>query len=140
MKRSRKQQITSPAIPTKWKMLKLSNGRCPRVTPDDHRISVFDVIGSLGYGNPRDLWQRLTRDYPRVATLAANHRFKGRGQQPTPITDLAGLLEILALLPGQPGDLTRHELVDKYTRYLDGDVSMIEEMIDRQENVEDLDG
>jgi hypothetical protein len=28
--------------------------------------------------------------------------------------------------------------VDKYTRYFDGDVSMIEDMIDRQENVEDL--
>ena len=33
--------------------------------------------------------------------------------------------------------MTRHELVDKYTRYLNGDVSMIKEMIDRQENVEE---
>jgi len=41
-------------------------------------------------------------------------------------------------VPGEPGDMTRRELARQYVRYLDGDVSMIEEMIDRQDDPEKL--
>jgi len=130
-------QVTLPAVRHGWQTLKLSTGRRPRIT-SDNRISVMDVIEATGYTNPSEVWDRLKRDYPQVEKLVNDFQFPGRGQRRTPVTDRKGFLEILTLVPGRPGDMTRHELVDKYTRYLDGDVSMIEEMIDRQDNVEDL--
>jgi len=130
-------QVTVPAIQHNWHTITLSNGRRPRITPDN-RISVMDMIEATGYMNPSEVWNRLKRDYPQVQEISDDFQFPGRGQRPTPVTGRVGFLEILALVPGRPGDMTRHELAEKYIRYLDGDVSMIEEMIDRQENVEDL--
>jgi hypothetical protein len=127
-----------PRIPSQWQALKLPNGRTIRITPDK-RASVLDAIeAATGARNPRSIWDRIKKEFPILLTKVDEWQFPGAGQRLTPVTNRDGFVEILALLPGGPGDRTRHELVDKYTRYLDGDVSMIEEMIDRQENVEDL--
>jgi hypothetical protein len=100
---------------------------------------VLDAIeAATGARNPRSIWDRLKREFPILLTKVGQWQFHGPGQRLTPVTNREGFIEILALLPSSPGDQTRHELVDKYTRYLDGDVSMIEEMIERQDNVEDL--
>ena len=87
-----------PAIVKRWRTIKLSSGRQPRITPDN-RISVLDVIQATGYVRPSDVWERLKRDYPRVRQISNDFQFPGRGQRPTPVTDLAGFLEILSLVP-----------------------------------------
>jgi hypothetical protein len=98
----------------------------------------MDAIEATGYTNPSEVWDRLKRDHPRLETFVSNFQFPGRGQRPTPVTDRTGVLQILAVTHGPAGEKIRDELIDKYIRYLDGDVSMIEEMIDRQEDPETL--
>lgn len=80
-----------------------------RTTPDQ-KTSVFDFIRVVGgSSDPRKVFQRLTERYPEAVTLCHNFKFAGRGQQPTPVTDKEGILQILGLLPGAVGKKYRAE-------------------------------
>jgi hypothetical protein len=125
---------TLPSQPFGFAWLQLPNNRKARVT-SDKRISVFDALQAAGVKGYHKVWSRFQESYPQVLTRCQNHVFPDGGNRSTPVTNREGLLEIFALLPGKPGDQTRHILIDRYTKYLDGDISMIGEMIDRQNDV-----
>jgi hypothetical protein len=80
-----------------------------RVTPD-RKTSVFDFIRVVGGSSqPRKVFQRLAEQYPEAVTLCHSFKFSGRGQQPTPVADREGILQILGLLPGAVGRKYRAE-------------------------------
>jgi hypothetical protein len=80
-----------------------------RTTPDQ-KTSVFDFIRVVGgSSDPRKVYQRLVERYPEAVTLCHNFKFAGRGQQPTPVADKEGILQILGLLPGAVGKKYRAE-------------------------------
>jgi hypothetical protein len=84
------------------------------------------------------VWERLKNQYPIVVTKCDNFKFPGKGERETLVTNRDGFLEIMALLPGRMGDHVRQELIDTYLRWIDGDPTLAEEVIDRIDNPVDL--
>jgi hypothetical protein len=109
-----------------------------RRTPDS-RCSVYDLISATGgQTNPRDTWKTLVERHPEVVGKTDNFKFPGRGQRETPVTDREGWAYILGLLPGVMGRKYREEAANLVVRYLDGDIKLAAEVVDRNENHQDL--
>jgi hypothetical protein len=109
-----------------------------RRTPDG-RCSVYDFIAVVGeQKNPRQAWERLIERYPEVVPKCDNFKFPGRGQRETPVTDREGWAYILGLLPGVVGRKYREESANLVVRYLDGDIKLAAEVVDRNESQQDL--
>lgn len=94
-------QVSSDALQNLIaQLIELSSRGDIRVT-DDGRYSVYDVIGKIAEkGGERKVWERLAVNNPEVRTKCHYLQFQGAGQRSTPVTDLAGIIEIIWLLPG----------------------------------------
>lgn len=109
-----------------------------RRTPNG-QCSVYDLIAAVGnQKNSRHAWNRLTERYPEVVPKCDNFKFPGRGQRETPVTDREGWAYILGLLPGVMGKKYRESSASLVVRYLDGDIKLAAEVVDRNNNQEDL--
>lgn len=120
------------------------DGANVRVTPDG-RVSVYDFIKvACGINNPRQLWigdkkkrkggQRgLAERYPELVRNTDKYKFSGRGgaARPTPVINRAGLFELMQVLPGEVGAKFRRETAQLIVRYLDGDTTLADEVVDR---------
>lgn len=77
-------------------------------TTEDNKYSVYDVIRIVcdkqGY---KRVWQELKDKYPEVVRKAYYFQFDGQGQRETPVADLATIIEIIWLLPGNISDKLR---------------------------------
>ena len=72
-------------------------------TTENWDISVIDVAAAItGKTNSAAMqdFQRIGKKYPETITKCDTFRFRGRGQQDTPIANLATMVEIIMLLPG----------------------------------------
>jgi hypothetical protein len=115
----------------------LDNAKIRR-TPDG-RCSVYDLIAVVGgQKDPFNVWKRLGERYPEVLTKCQNFKFSGRGQRETPVTDLKGWAYILGLLPGIMGHRYRESAASLVTRYLDADITIAEDIVERNDNDADL--
>lgn len=102
-----------------------------RRTPDG-RASVYDLISAVGEKKkPTTVWLRLKRQYPEVATKCSNFKFDGQGQRETPVTDRQGWAYIIGLLPNAIGKKYREEAARLVIRYLDADVTLAEDIVER---------
>jgi hypothetical protein len=128
-----------------------------RFTPDG-RISVYDGISTVlrmseGLDSgiewrslekkrfddlARKQWERIQDKYSEVVTRCHNFRFSGKGQRDTPVADLQTFGEILVVLPGQIAARIRSEAVQTLIRAMKGDPTLVEEILDRIQNPEDL--
>jgi hypothetical protein len=109
-----------------------------RRTPDG-KCSVYDLISIVGgQKNPRRVWNDLKSKYPEVVRKTYNFKFPGRGQRETPVTDREGWAYILGLLPGVMGRKYRESAASLVIRYLDADIKLAAEVVDRNENQGDL--
>jgi hypothetical protein len=109
-----------------------------RITPDG-RISVYDGIGyTTGQKNPHDAWKRIVEPYPEVLAKCENFQFPGKGQRETPVATLQVFLEILVLLPGRVAAQVREKAVKTLVRAMQGDLSLVEEILDRIHSSQDL--
>jgi hypothetical protein len=109
-----------------------------RRTPDG-RVSVYDLIKVVGtQKNPRDAWNSLCDKYPEVVGKTDSFKFSGRGQQNTPVTSREGAIYIIGLLPNTVGKLYRENAAKLVLRYLDADITLAAEVVDRNDNDEDL--
>lgn len=105
----------------------------------DGRIAVYDGIAfATGHKNPRDVWSDLGETYPEVVAQCDNFQFPGQGQRETPVATLQVFLEILTVLPGRLAAAVRTEAVRTLVRAMNGDVSLVEEILSRINNPEDL--
>jgi hypothetical protein len=115
----------------------LDNARIRR-TPNS-QCSVYDLIAVVGdKKNPRQVWNDLQKVYPEVVQKTDNFKFIGKGQRKTPVTDREGWAYILGLLPGIMGHRYREEAAKLLIRYLDADITLSAEIVDRNENEDDL--
>lgn len=115
----------------------LENARIRRT--DDGRVSVFDLIAVIGgQKNSREPWKRLCKIYTEVVTKCDNLQFPGAGQRLTPVVTRENALYIIGLLPGTIGKKYREFAANLVIRYLDADISVAEEVVDRNDNPEDL--
>lgn len=109
-----------------------------RRTPDG-KCSVYDLIATVGnQKNPRQAWNRLVEQYPEVVPKCDNFKFPGKGQRKTPVTNREGWAYILGLLPGVVGRKYRESAANLVTRYLDADIKLATDIVDRNDNEQDL--
>lgn len=100
------------------------------------RVSIYDVLGLItGYApnNCVNLWQRLGRYYPEVTALSSTFKFSGRGQNFTPVTDAEGIVTIIMLLHGRAAASARQSAANVFVRYLGGDLSLVQEVMQNHE-------
>ena len=109
-----------------------------RITPKG-LISIYDAIGfTTGHGNPRQVWNDLTARFPEVVQKTDNFQFQGQGQRETPVATLQVFLEILVTLPGPIAATVRAKSIDTMIRAMKGDLSLVEEILERIQNPQKL--
>jgi hypothetical protein len=101
--------------------------------------SVYDIIRVIGgQKSEREVWKRLSKEIPEVVTEVTSLKFPGKGQRLTPVCDRQVALEIIGLLPGQVGKKYREESAKLFCRYVDADVTLADDIIQRTKNNVDL--
>ena len=85
------------------------------------------------------LLQRLVEQFPEVATVCGNFKFQGRGQRDTPVTDAKGIVTIIMIMPGSAAATVRQSASAILVRYLGGDLSLVEEVMQNHEFQADID-
>ena len=103
-----------------------------RVTPDG-RFSVYDVIKFCGCKSHHEVWKRLVAGFPELITECEEYKFPGKGgaARPTPVSDRAGILQIIGLLPGSVGRSYRESAAKVFIAYLDASPELAGDIIDR---------
>eukprot|EP00899_Mesostigma_viride_P027927 jgi/Mesvir1/8319/Mv12584-RA.1 len=113
-----------------------------RVTPDG-MISKVDVVKVVCFMNPDGTFtdnantnasqylSRVKRDFPEDDTGCVIWKFPGARQRDTPVTDRAGIIKLIQLLPGKRAASFRDKLATLFERYLDADRSLADEIYAR---------
>ncbi len=105
----------------------------------DGKCSVYDLISVVGgQKSPRKAWERLRERHSEVVKKCHNFKFPGRGQRETPVTDREGWAYILGLLPGVVGQKYRESAANLVVRYLDADIKLAAEVVDRNDHQDEL--
>lgn len=76
-------------------------------------------------------YNRLVSDHKDVNTLCIQYKFKGRGQQETPVTGGRGILQIIALLRGKRAAKYRERTAQLVEQYIDADMGLADDITDR---------
>lgn len=101
--------------------------------------SVYDIIRVIGgQKNPWEPWKRIIAIYPEVLTKCDDIKFPGKRQRKTPVCDRETALMILGLFPGQVGKKIREEAYRNFLRYLDADITLADEILQRQVDPEKI--
>ena len=97
------------------------------------QASVFDMIKTLGgKKNPRQVYSDLVARHPEVVQKTDSFRFRGRGQQNTPVTkDKESALYILGLLPGEVGRRYREQSAKLFVRWLEDPAGLVGDLADK---------
>lgn len=107
-------------------------------------ISVLDAIQFVvkcNYAIAHKNWERLQEEHSDVSTKCRNVKFpdkRGRLNKPTPVATLQVFLEILVLLPGKLAAAIREEAVRTLIRVMNGDPTLVEEIVARIKDPQDL--
>jgi hypothetical protein len=105
----------------------------------DKRISVYDVItAATGSKNPWRVWLEIKHAFPEVLRFTSDFKFPGQGQKPTPVMTKHGFVKLTMVMPGEQGKHFREQYADIILRYLEGDPTLAEEVIDRTEDPDAL--
>ena len=114
----------------------ITEGELHRIRKANGLVSIYDVIRAVtGHEliTIRKTWQRLTEFYPELQTICTLQKFRtnGRGgNQESPATDAKGIVKVLMALPGAAAAGFRHKAATTIVRYIGGDVSLIQEVMD----------
>ncbi len=106
------------------------------------RLSVIDLVAAIsGYSSnvASNVVLRLKATYPEVASSWCNLKFGGRGQRDTPVTDARGAIELIMLLPGKTAAMARQSAASVVVRYLGGDMSLVQEVMNHRQFQAELD-
>ena len=110
------------------------------IREQDGLWSVFDIIRVIGgQKNPHEVWKRISSKYSDVVTKCENLKFSGKGQRNTPACDRQTALEIIGLLPGEAGKKYREQSAKLFLRYLDADVALATEIVNRSQDKNAID-
>jgi len=101
-----------------------------RKTPGiPNKVSVIDLISVVTQNkNPHQTLTDLRNAHPEGLHLTESFKFKGRGQQDTPVADARGAVVILNLLQGARAAAFRLKAADIVVRALGGDETLVSEI------------
>lgn len=108
---------------------------------DDGMFSVVDVIKELtGYSNKvaSNVLKRIESGSEAVSSKMVKLKFPGERQRETPIANRETLLQIMQMLPGLVGDKIRKESAKIVLRYIDADITLADDIVQRTEDSEKL--
>lgn len=111
-----------------------------RTTPSGD-ISLFDFIFVVGgCKSPREVWNRLLKNYPEYCHISAQYSFGGKGgaAKKTPVANKEQILQVLSALPGAAGKRYRQEAAKIVLAFFDAPAELALAAIDRTENPVDL--
>ena len=97
------------------------------------RVSILDVIKVVAQvEQPAKTWLYMKTNHPEVITgnthIHNNFKFRGQGQRGTPVTNAEGAIYIINLLPGNLAGSFRAAWSNIISRYIGGDVTLVEEI------------
>lgn len=98
---------------------------CVCFTGDNGKLTLTARVNASKY------YQRLCSEYDEVKTFCLNFRFPGPGQRDTPVAGRKGMIRIIQLLRGKRAAKFRESLAGLMVRYLDADMGLAENIIDR---------
>lgn len=99
-----------------------------RVTPNGE-VSVIDALKACGISQPYHAWKKIKK---QLCSPVHDWKFPGERQRQTPVANKEQLMQVLMLSPkAQKTDQFREWASSILVRYLDGDVSLAEEIFDR---------
>jgi hypothetical protein len=104
-------------------------------------VSVLDVIGTVTKQPPKHcstIFARLEHQYPEVSSICGNFKFNGRGQKETPVADAKSIVQIIMHLPSRQAAAYKVNIASTFARYLGGDVSLANEVLQNQRIQESL--
>ena len=105
-------------------------------------ISVLDLIQRVlgaSRSGAKMAWKRLQENHnDEVVTICHHFKFPGAGQRETPITDFRGAVELIMLLPGKKAAKVRRTAAELLARYLQADIALADDLIQRNDNQKDL--
>jgi hypothetical protein len=101
-------------------------------------ISIYDVMRFFGYANPWDPFARLKEAYPETLGQTEGFRFGGRGPTSTPVAALETIIELVNVMQGPKVAKYRAQFAKVITRYIRGDMSLIDEVIENHERIRQL--
>ncbi len=114
-----------------------------RVTPDGKMVSMIDIIMVVSFtnddgaltpsarSNATTYLKRIMSEHPEVHTFVSAFKFKGRGQQPTPVTGRRGILRVIQLLRGKKAVKFRENVAELVEKYIDADMGLADDITDR---------
>ena len=95
------------------------------------RLSVIDVAVLVTGKDARKTAQDIgyiKERFPEVAQNLGLYKFPGRRQRDTPVANIRGAIELCLLLPGRHAARIRRQAAGLLTRYLGGDLSLVDEI------------
>jgi hypothetical protein len=109
----------------------------------DGLFSVYDIIRVIGgQKSERAVWKRISNDYPDIVAKCNSVKFLRKDGKkanlPSPACNRQVALEIIGLLPGQVGKKYREESAKLFCRYVDADITLADDIIQRTTNNVDL--
>ncbi|GAQ93216.1 hypothetical protein KFL_013640020, partial [Klebsormidium nitens] len=104
-----------------------------KTTDSPPKISIYDLFSHiLKIKHPRKAWadtlRKLNDNGDAGTFLYTLHKFGGRGQNDTPVTDARGFVTILNYLSGARAAQFRTRCADTIVRYLGGDETLVSEI------------
>jgi hypothetical protein len=104
-----------------------------RVTEDD-LIWAVDLV-MVGSGKSRDDASKTVRDLKEdifPATKIITRSMPGKGNRNTKLLRFEDAIEFIMILPGKMSKFFRKKMADVISRYLDGDLSLINDIVENQ--------
>lgn len=107
------------------------------------QFSVYDIIRVIGgQKSERTVWERLGNDYPDILSKCNSVKFPRKDGKKanlaSPACNRQVALEIIGLLPGQVGKKYREESAKLFCRYIDSDITLAGDIVQRSNNIQDL--
>ena len=95
------------------------------------RLSVIDVAILVTGKDARKTAQDIgyvKERFPEVAQNLGLYKFPGRRQRDTPVANIREVIELVLLLPGRHAARVRWEAASLITRYVGGDLALVDEI------------
>lgn len=110
-------------------------GHGVRITPDGKFVAV-DVVKALGLKAPKRGWQNIKESYPELVAEIGTYSF-GAGRPPEVLTE-KGLLKLLMVAGGPKAAEFREWAATQLQRIAKGDITLADEIANRNGNARDL--
>jgi hypothetical protein len=135
---------SSPSIVTPTQLasiFQVSKEKITKMRKKDTLYSLIDIammVTGMPVTNAAEQIRRVRERFNEVDAKCVNLKFPGRGQRDTPVGDIYTVVELIMLLPGKRAGMIRSEASRLFVKFHGGDLSLVDEVIEKRENQDTL--